>query len=295
VIVNARMYGVSPEVSRCWRLLLESVAAVAGLRAGAGAALEWLEHPAPAPLEQLWNRPDMGAVFMCGLPFSRIRPQPVLVAAPIPSPPAFGGEPRYWSEFVVRDDSAFHSVHDTFGTRIAFTVPASQSGCIAALEYFQALGLPLDARTALFAEIIAPTITPLGALDAVIRGAADIAPIDSYAFALLRAHRPELTARVRVVGGTAPTPIPPLVASVGAHGAAPGDGEARRHVEELSLALLAAHTDPTLQPMLEQLQLQRFVRPQPTAYDVLASRFAATTQFWRARSLAAVAHPAFVW
>jgi ABC-type phosphate/phosphonate transport system substrate-binding protein len=278
LIVNARMYGVSPEVSRCWRLLLESVASGAGL-ADAGAALEWLEHPAPAPLEELWARPDMGAVFMCGLPFSRTVPQPVLVAAPVPSPPAFGGEARYWSEFVVRADSAFHSVDDTFGARIAFTVPGSQSGCIAALEYFQTF----DTRTALFAEIIAPTITPLGALDAVICGAAEIAPIDSYALALLRAHRPDLTARVRVVGRTAPTPIPPLVASSGGH------------VEALSLALLAAHTDETLQPLLEPLQLQRFTRPQPAAYEALAAGFAATTQFWRAHRLAAVAHPAFVW
>ncbi len=284
------MYGVSPEVSRCWRLLLESVAAGAGL-ADAGAALEWLEHPAPAPLEELWMRPDMGAVFMCGLPFSRTVPQPVLVAAPVPSPPSFGGEARYWSEFVVRADSAFHSVDDTFGTRLALTVPGSQSGCIAALEYFQAF----DARTALFAEIIAPTITPLGALDAVIRGAAEIAPIDSYAFTLLRAHRPDLTARVRVVGRTEPTPIPPLVASAGGHGDAPGHDDARRHVEALSLALLAAHTKPTLQPLIEQLQLQHFIRPQPAAYEALAAGFAATTQFWRAHRLAAIAHPAFVW
>ena len=87
-------------------------------------------------MEALWRRTDMGAVFMCGLPFSRAEPRPVLVAAPVPSPPEFEGQARYWSDFVVRADSDFHTVEDTFGKRIAFTVPDSQSGCVAALTYF---------------------------------------------------------------------------------------------------------------------------------------------------------------
>ena len=293
MIANARMYGVNREVAQLWRDLLTSIVATAGLD------IELLEHPAPARLDDLWRRPDMAAVFMCGLPFSRAAPQPVLVAAPVPSPPAFQGAPRYWSEFVVRRDSGFASVADTFGHRVAFTVPDSQSGCIAALTYLAKLhpaytahpahpahpALPAGGdRGPLYAEIIAPTITPQGALESVIRGDAEIAPIDSYAFALLAAHRPELIAQVRVIGRTVPTPIPAFVASQ------PGP-----EFEALSSAFVAAHADPTSEPLMQRLLLQRFVRPEAASYDTLQHDFAAATRFWRTHRLAAVSHPAFAW
>jgi ABC-type phosphate/phosphonate transport system substrate-binding protein len=203
MIANARMYAVSPEAAGRWRALLTAIVAASGI------SVDVIEHPAPAPLEDLWRRTDQGAVFMCGLPFSRSVPQPVLMAAPVPSPAEYGGEPRYWSELVVRRDSGYRSVSDTFGGRLALTVPGSQSGCVAALSFF----MSAEREPPLFAEVIAPTVTPLGALSAVVRGDADIAPIDSYAFALLGRYRPDLAEQVRIVGRTTPTPIPPLVAS----------------------------------------------------------------------------------
>jgi ABC-type phosphate/phosphonate transport system substrate-binding protein len=281
LIANARMYGVSPEVTALWRELLSSIIATSGQR------IEVLEHAAPAAIDELWGRADMAAVFMCGLPFARAEPQPVPVAAPVPSPAAFGGEPRYWSEFVVRHDSGFESVADAFGSRIAFTVPGSQSGCIAALSYFQALGHP-----PLFAEIIPPTITPTGALEAVVGGAAEIAPIDAYAFALLRRHRPDLTAAVRVVDQTAPTPIPLLVASPTVAAGDAGGGDSG---EALAEAFLAAHEDTSLKTLMDRLLVARFVRPDPAPYRQLKTRFTAATQFWRSHPLAAMAHPAFAW
>ena len=285
MIANARMYAVSPEVGSLWGGLFSSIIAGTNLR------VELLEHPAPAPLDDLWRRSDMGAVFMCGLPFSRAAPQPVLVAAPVPSPAAFGGEACYWSEFVVRRESAFGSVADTFGARIAFTVPDSQSGCIAALTHFAPLAARASGPTPLFAEIVAPTITPLGALQAVIHGAAEIAPIDSYAFSLLEAYRPDLIARVRVVGRTEPTPIPPLVASP----EPAAEADTAESVARLSSAFAVAHSTPAARPLMEQLLLQRFVRPDPASYALLQERYAAATEFWRSRALAAVTHAAFTW
>ena len=69
-----------------------------------------VDYPAPAPLEDLWLRTDQAAVFMCGLPYSLAEPRPVLIAAPVPSPAEFLGAPQYWSDFVVRKDSAFREV-----------------------------------------------------------------------------------------------------------------------------------------------------------------------------------------
>jgi ABC-type phosphate/phosphonate transport system substrate-binding protein len=270
MIANARMYSVSPEAAELWRALLRAVIERAAL------PISVIEHHEPAPIEELWARPDQAAVFMCGLPYSRARPRPVLVAAAVPSPADFHGEPCYWSELVVRADSPFHSLEDTFGQRIAFTVPDSQSGCVAALSYLTTAG----GRYPLFQEVVAPQITPMGVMNAVIRGAAEVAPVDSYAFCLLQRYRPELTSQVRTVARTGHTPIPPIVASL------PGR-------ESLQGVLLEAHREPATQRLMSGLLLERFVHPDPASYDVLQQRFEAATQYWRQHPLAAVVHPAF--
>jgi ABC-type phosphate/phosphonate transport system substrate-binding protein len=194
---------------------------------------------------------------------------------------------------VVRKDSAFHAVQDTFGSRIAFTVPGSQSGCVAALSYLMAAHREMTARAPaqavrrapLFNEIIAPTITPIGALTAVVDGKADIAPIDSYALRLLRKYRPELAAAVRVIGETVPTPIPPLVASATV--------ASEKEIAALRSAFLEAHHSASRKSLMDELLLQRFARPDSSAYAVLRERFDAATAYWNSHRLAAHSHPAF--
>lgn len=276
MIANARMYSVDPESAALWRTLLAAVIEEAG------APITLVEHPAPTPLEELWRRPDLGAVFMCGLPFSRTLPQPALIAAPVPSPAEFSGEARYWSVWVVKRASAHASVRSTFGGRVAFTVPGSQSGYVAALSDLMQIARDDPGRQQpLFDEILAPTVTPLGALSAVIRGDADIAPVDAYAFHLLERYRPELIAQVRVVGQTAPTPIPPLV------GASP-------YRDALRNAFLAAHTNAASRAVMDNLLLRGFAAPDPGSYDVLRERFEVASSFWGVRPLARLTHPAFV-
>jgi len=271
MIANARMYSVSPEAAGLWRRLLAAVIEHAGLD------IRLLEHTGPAPISELWQRPDKAAVFMCGLPFSRSDPRPELIAAPVPSPPDFRGLPQYWSEMVVRKDSDFQIIEDTFGSRIALTVPDSQSGCLAALYYL----MTAADRFPLYAEVTAPRITPIGAMSAVLDGAADVAPIDSYAYCLLQKYRSDLTSQLRIIGRTARTPIPPLVAS------APG-------FDALRAAFLEAHRIAAIAPLMAELLLDRFVRPDPASYDALRLNFETAGRYWRGHPLAATVHPAFV-
>ncbi len=240
MIANARMYSVSPEAAGLWRRLLTAVIESAGLD------IQLLEHTEPKPIDDLWQRADLAAVFMCGLPFSRSQPRPELIAAPVPSPPDFRGLPQYWSEMVVRKDGALRSIEDTFGGRIALTVPGSQSGCLAAMNYL----MNIADRFPLYGAVIAPQITPLGALSAVVDGAADVAPIDAYAFYLLQKYRRDLTSQVRSVARTPRTPIPPLVASP------PG-------LASLRAAFLEADRRADIAPLMADLLLERFVQPDP--------------------------------
>jgi len=270
MIANARMYSVTPPVAALWRGLLGAILSDTGV------AIEVVDHAPPAPISELWRRPDKSAVFMCGLPYSLATPQPELVVAPVPSPPEYRGRACYWSDIVVRADSPFQTIEQTFGHRLALTTPESQSGYAALLHAL----MPYAASTPLYREIIEPRFTPLGALTAVIEGKAEVAPLDSYAFALLSGHAPELTTQVRTILRTEPTAVPLLVSS----------GPVPAAVAE---AFLAAREKPAVATLMDQLLLDRFARPERGAYDELKERYLAMQAFWRRHPLAKTAHPLF--
>jgi ABC-type phosphate/phosphonate transport system substrate-binding protein len=270
MIANARMYSVTPEVGALWRRLLASVLAKAD------PSVEIVEHAPPAPIAALWARPDKAAVFMCGLPLSLADPRPALVAAPVPSPAGYHGRACYWTELVVRADSGFETLGQTFGHRLALTTPESQSGYAAPLFTLMSHG----GDRPLYREVVAPAVTPMGALRAVVERRAEMAPIDSYAFALMQRHVPGLARQVRVVARTEPTAIPALVAS-GAASAGIAD------------AFVAAHGDTAGRVAMEPLLLERFVRPETAGYDALRQRFAAVRAFWTSHPLAETVDPTF--
>lgn len=60
LIACSRMYNVSAGVRARWDDLF------VWLGGQAGVELDIVAHASPAPLSELWERPDMGAVFMCG-------------------------------------------------------------------------------------------------------------------------------------------------------------------------------------------------------------------------------------
>jgi hypothetical protein len=270
MIANARMYSVTPKVAALWRSLL---AAVLGK---VDAPIDIVDHAPPEPISELWRRPDKAAVFMCGLPWSLATPRPTLVVAPRPSPAAYGGRACYWTDLVVRANSPFQSLEQTFGHRLALTTPESQSGYAAPLYALMAHG----GDKPLYREIIEPRFTPMGALTAVIENKAEVAPIDSYALALLAKYEPALTAQVRVIKSTEPTAIPAVVAS----------GQAAVGV---AAAFLAAGAGVSTRALMDQLLLHGFARPETAAYDALRERFLAMQAFWRRHPLAETAHPLF--
>jgi len=228
-------------------------------RAGVDAQL--IDYPPPAPLAALWGRPDLGCAFMCGYPYARAIPKPALLAAPLPSARAYGGRPRYWSNLIVRADAPFAALPDVFGHRIAYTTEDSQSGYQAAREllapHAQTRGGPL------FAATVGPLITPRRLVEAVLAGEADVAPLDSYAHDLIRAHEPDRAARLRTLVATIPAPIPPLVASPNLPLA---------DAERLRAALLYVGQAPELASIRGALLLEGFVAPASEDYAVLLER-----------------------
>lgn len=246
-VANARMYSVTPAVKAAWQNLLASIARTSGV------PLTYVDHAPPAPLEALWARPDLGAAFMCGFPLAAAVPQPRVLVAPVPSPPRYHGKPSYCTDFVVRADRPFARLSETFGARLGWTVVHSQSGYNAVRHHL--LGRA-DARF----EWIGPLVTPRRVIEALLGGAIDVGPLDSYVHDLLKRHDPEIAARLHTIESTAMTPIPPFIASPSID----DDAAAR-----LRTALLSCHAEPTLAATLDTLLLARFAEVAPADYQPL--------------------------
>ena len=77
-VANARMYSVNAGAAAAWKDLFEWLAGASNVD------LRVIDHAFPAPLSELWSRPDLGCAFMCGFPYKLTDHPPRPVAAPVP-------------------------------------------------------------------------------------------------------------------------------------------------------------------------------------------------------------------
>jgi ABC-type phosphate/phosphonate transport system substrate-binding protein len=252
-VANARMYSVSPRVKHAWERLLRWVLD--------DAALPWevIAYDAPQPLNALWARDDLGLVMMCGLPGARRNPRPQVIAAPIPSPARYQGLARYCTDLVVRADAPYQRLEDTFGGVAGYTLADSMSGAIAFNAHLQGFRSP--ERQRLYARSVGNLVNARGVIDALVRGEADVGPLDSYYHDLLRQDDPAYAAQVRTIASTRWTPIPPLVATAPLSAA---------QVDRLRASLRHAIEHPELAHERACLLLAGFATPDASEYDVLA-------------------------
>ena len=207
-IANARMYAVTPEVEARWRELLARIAEDAGIE------LDYVPYPAPQPLEDLWKRDDLGAVFMCGFPVALELAPVIPLAAPVPHAPWAHGRAVYRTDLIVREDAPYRTLEDTFGRRAGWTVEHSHSGFNAFRHHL--LAYRTSARPALYAEMTGTLVTARRILDAVREGRLDVGPLDAYWHLLIARHAPGLTRGIRTLASTETAPMPAFVAAAGA-------------------------------------------------------------------------------
>jgi ABC-type phosphate/phosphonate transport system substrate-binding protein len=256
MLVNARMYSVTPQCKAAWRTVLEWVLHRAGVEA------RYEDHDPPALLSDLWRRNDLACVMMCGLPFSMRDPQPVVLAAPVPSPARYGKQAIYWSDIAVRKDSNFRTIEETAGARMGYTLKDSQSGYFA-LRYHLLRKLP--GLTQPYPHITGNLLNPRGVIKALAEGRIDVGPLDSYVHDLLKHSDPEFAGQVRVIDTTDPTPMPPIIATAHLSPAT---------VDRVREGFVAVGDEPSLASARETLLLDRFVVPDPLVYSVQRERAA---------------------
>ena len=252
MIANARMYAVTPQVEAAWRELLAHICALAGV------PLNYLPYPAPQPLEPLWQRADIGAVLMCGYPIRLKIADVKPLAAPIPSMNWAHGKAVYRTDFIVRKDSDFKSLPDTFGHRLGWTVAHSHSGFNALRHHL--LRYRTAQRARLYGDVTGNLITARAILDSVREGRIDVGPLDAYWHHLLRQHQPDLVRNIRILESSNVAPMPCFVAS-----AAMSDTDAAK----LKEAFCASYSMAWFSPLAERLSISGFANVDFDSYALL--------------------------
>ena len=254
MFANARMYSVTSEATSAWRKLFEWVLNKADIPA------KWIEHDPPKPIIELWSRNDLICAQMCGLPYSLSALVPTLLAAPVPSLPAYNGRAIYWSYIAVKANSTFRSLNDTFGSVAGYTVKDSQSGYFAFRHHLLEHAYSPNP----YKKIVGGLVNPRGVISALVDGRIDVGPLDSYVFDLIRAGDPEFADQVRVIDMTDPTPIPPIIATL--------PGLNSKIVSRLSEAFVAVEHEPALADVRTALLISKFIVPDSESFRVLKDR-----------------------
>jgi ABC-type phosphate/phosphonate transport system substrate-binding protein len=262
MIANARMYAVTPEAEALWRRLLAHVAEEAEVR------FDYLPYPAPQPLEELWRRPDLGCVFMCGYPIALGLADVVPLAAPIPRAAWAKGRAVYRSDLIVRKDAPFTRLEETFSGTLGWTVAHSHSGFNALRRHL--MHHRTEARPSLYARVKGDLVTARNILDGVLDGAIDIGPLDAFWHMLIAHWKPELTAGIRVLDATDTAPMPAFVTRSGM----PEAGVAR-----LRAAFASARSRPWFAELGDGLLIDGFETATPESF--------ATTLEWHRAAIAA--------
>ncbi len=187
-------------VDRFWSLTRDH------LRAAGHAAPEALTR-GDAAYWQAWQSPGLVLSQTCGLPYGRhLHGHVEKIATPdyalTDCPPGY-----FRSHFVVRAQDHRTTPQDCDGAAFAYSEASSQSGYGSACAYFAAHGLRLN-----------PTLASGGhrlSCIALAEGRADFAAIDAQTWRILNRHDPQLTAPLRIVGHTAPTPGLPFITAKG--------------------------------------------------------------------------------
>ncbi|CAG9165354.1 phosphate/phosphite/phosphonate ABC transporter substrate-binding protein [Cupriavidus respiraculi] len=250
-IASFRMYNATDDVARAWAALFRRVFAELDL------AVEVVPHAWPASLVALWQRTDLVCGFMCGLPFVEGAADVVPLAVPVPSPPRYGDQPRYLSELLVREDSGWLTLPETFGARFGWMARHSQSGYHAARTL---LAGHAAAGQRLYDMSVGPLDTPARALDALRERRIDVTALDGYYLDLLRRHAPQRLEGVRTIATTPWTPMPLLVASA---------AQPAERVAALRDRLGRLHRDPAYTHLLADVLVRRFDAPRIASYAVL--------------------------
>jgi phosphonate transport system substrate-binding protein len=210
-------------------------------------------------------RGEVDVGFICGLPYvalMRDNPPPIeVLAAPVLQGERYRDLPVYFSDVIVRHESAYRAFADLRGCAWAYNDPDSHSGYNITRYTLVRMG----ETNGFFGQVAAAGFHQ-DALRMVADGRVDASAIDSQVLAIELRDHPELAARVRIIDALGPATIQPVVAA--------------RHVspalkDSIRAAICAIADDPQARATLDRGFVARFEPIADAAYDDIRAMVAA--------------------
>lgn len=213
--------------------------------------VELLQRPSYFEINELLRTGQADVGFVCGGAFVEGERQGFMELLVVPE---IEGATTYQALIIVAAENPFRSFDDLRGQRFAFTDPLSNSGRL----YVQHRLAQMSETPNSYFEETTYTYSHDNAIRAVAQGIVDGATVDSLVFDSLVRSEPVLGQRLRVVERSRPFGIPPVVVH-------PDLDEGLK--DAVHKALLGMHNDPQGRLALAVLYVDRFVPPDPAAYE----------------------------
>jgi phosphonate transport system substrate-binding protein len=225
--------------------------------------VELLQRLTYAEINELIRTGQADLGFVCGGAFVEGEREGYMELLVVPQ---IGGLTTYQALVIVSASSPYVNFDELRGKRFAFTDPLSNSGHL----YIQyRLALRNETPDSFFGDTIY-TYSHDNAIRAVAQGLVDGATVDSLVYDFLVASEPELGRQLRVIERSQRFGIPPVVVH-------PDLDPSLKAL--LRQALLEMSEDPKGREALALLRADRFVPPDPAAYEGIR-QMAALVRGW---------------
>ena len=230
-----------------------------------GLPIEFVSGLAYGTINSMLEDGALDCAFICGLPYVLLhdRPQPAarLLAAPIMKAARYQGQPKYYSDLIVRKDSPYQTLQELRGRTYVYNDELSNSGYNMPRHRLLQLGL----TKGFFGKLLRSG-SHEESIRMVAAGEADASFVDSLVLDYDREKGLGQAHEVRVLESAGPAGICPLVAS------------ARLPTEVgevLQRELLRMHEDAQGRTLLEEALLDRFAPVEDSNYDDIRAMKAA--------------------
>lgn len=212
------------------------------------------------PWQERERQLDAGLIhvcWICGLPYvwKADAADSVVEAsvAPVMAAERYADSPVYYSDIVVRRDSAYRHFADLRGASWAYNEANSHSGFNVVRHHLATLG-----ETGGYFSRAVESGAHQRSLSMIVNAEVDASAVDSTVLEAEFTYSPLLRDKIRVIGTLGPSPMPPWVL----HKSLPP--ELRAGIRD---TLLAMHTDDTGKHILAQWGMAHFAAVDDAAYD----------------------------
>jgi phosphonate transport system substrate-binding protein len=217
--------------------------------------VEFIRRRSYREVMDLLESGELEFAWICGYPFVQKRNPEFLELLAVPT---YKGAPLYQSFIIVHRDSPYETLDDLEGKVFAFSDPASNSGFL----YPQSvLAARMETSESFFRQTFF-TFSHAETVEAVAEQVADGGAVDSYIWEYMKAFRPEIAERTRVIKRSPKFGFPPLVARLGTE---------KSVVDRMSAVLIGMASNPQGQAFLEGLMLDGFEIHPPSLFDSIAA------------------------